>query len=91
MAAFANARYEEALSWARTTAAANRDWVSAWRVVAQSAAFLDLIEEARSAVRQILRLDPTMTITKMKAGSVVRGDHFEWGMDALRRAGLPEE
>jgi adenylate cyclase len=82
--------YGRALELARRSLQANRTHVSTLRVIAIAASELGRMEEARAAVTELLKLDPTLTVSGYLARSP--GRNFETGMiwaEALRRAKLP--
>jgi adenylate cyclase len=82
--------YGRALELARRSLLANRTHVSTLRVIAIAASELGRMEEARAAVIELLKLDPTLTVSGYLARSP--GRNFETGTiwaEALRRAKLP--
>ena len=88
---FARAQYEEAIEWAQRSCKVNPDHPWAYRALAASYAMLGRQEEARSALAEELRLEPDMTISKMKLEPwEAKPDFVERYFDALRKAGLPE-
>lgn len=89
-AALSARNYASALELARRSLQANRTHASTLRVIAIAASQLGRMEEARDAVAQLLRLDPSLTVSGYLARSPAR--NFETGMiwaEALRKAELP--
>jgi TolB-like protein/tetratricopeptide (TPR) repeat protein len=88
---FARGQYEEAIEWAQRSCKVNPDQPWAYRALAASYAMLGHQEEARSALAEELRLEPDMTISKMKLEPWdAKPDFVERYFDALHKAGLPE-
>jgi TolB-like protein/class 3 adenylate cyclase/tetratricopeptide (TPR) repeat protein len=85
----------EAVAWLRQCLEANRNYPIAHFQLAASLALLGSLEEARSAARAGLAIDPTFTIRRMRG--IVMSDHptFRAGSERIRRgmrmAGVPEE
>jgi len=82
--------YERALELARRSLQGNRTHVSTLRVIAIAASELGRMEEARDAVTELRKLDPSLTVSGYLARSPAR--NFETGAiwsEALRRADLP--
>ena len=82
--------YGRALELARRSLQANRTHVSTLRVIAIAASQLGRMEEARDAVTELRKLDPSLTVSGYLARSPAR--NFETGAiwsEALRRADLP--
>jgi adenylate cyclase len=89
-AALAARDYERAIELARASLKLNRAHASTLRVIAIAAAELGRLDEARAAVAQLLKLDPTLTVSGYLARSPA--GRYETGRlwaEALRRAGLP--
>ena len=83
--------YEEALAWARKTARRHPDNLPAHHVLAASAAQLGRRQEAEAAVRDVLEMDPALTIARLKEiYPVARYKNLEGFIEGLRKAGLPE-
>ena len=83
--------YETAASWAKKMIEGTPKFPGAWRILAASFANLGRLEEAKSAIKQLLMILPN---DNMKlARRIVPGaptecrEHF---FDGLRKAGLPE-
>jgi class 3 adenylate cyclase/tetratricopeptide (TPR) repeat protein len=83
-------RYDAALDLASRSLRANRMHISTLRVMAIAQHRLGMGDDARRTVQEILRLDPTFTISKYLARTpaepFVTGK--DWS-DALRQAGVP--
>ena len=86
---FGAERYDDVVSGADEAIRSNPDFAGLYRQRAAALAKLGRIEEARNDIKQVLRLDPDITI------KIMRGTPFwldvEPFLDALREAGLPEE
>jgi adenylate cyclase len=91
LASYAAGDYEDAVHWARRSAALNPRFVGNLRFLAASLAASGNIEEARQAGLDLLRVHPTFSAMRFAesyafkdpAKSQLFGEH-------LRRAGLPE-
>ncbi len=83
--------YEEALAWARKSARRHPDNLPAHHVLAASAAQLGRRQEAEAAVRDVLEMEPALTIARLKEiYPVARYKNLEGFIEGLRKAGLPE-
>ena len=85
--------YEEAVAWLRRSIEANRNYTAHfWLAVAL--AHLGRIEEAQSAAKAGLALDPTKTIRSWRARNAGGHPAFlaqqEHIFDGIRMAGVPE-
>ena len=84
-------QYSEAVSWARKALARNPRSTRALRILAMSLANLGELDKAAEVIREVLTVEPGLTIAKMRARL-----HFwpkgTWDRhaEALRLAGLPE-
>jgi tetratricopeptide (TPR) repeat protein len=84
-------RYEAALQWANRSLDLKPDYEFGYRTLAATYAQLGQMEKARAAVAEQLRLEPEMTVSRIREQSMgVRPDFRERWLNALRRAGLPE-
>jgi TolB-like protein len=89
--------YEQAVAWFRRSIEANRNHPSAFFQLSAALAQLGRLDEAHSAVKAGLALNPTFTISRARASwTVMTGDptvlaEFEPLFDGLRKAGVPEE
>jgi adenylate cyclase len=90
-AAFAAGDYREAVRLASSSLRANRMHVSTLRVLAMSHAELGLIEDAREYLKQVLAIEPTLTVSRYLSRSPSEGKRMaEICARALRTSGLPE-
>jgi class 3 adenylate cyclase/TolB-like protein len=90
-AALSAGDYEGAIDLARRSLRANRTHTSTFRVMAISQWQLGQHKEARDTVRELMRLEPTLTVSKWLERSP--SSDYEIGRvcaRALREAGVPE-
>ena len=89
--------WEEAAAWCRRAIEANRNYPAACFNLAAALAQLDRFDQARSAVRAGLALNPTLTVSRVRAAWTARSDDptflakVEQIFEGMRKAGLPEE
>jgi tetratricopeptide (TPR) repeat protein len=89
--------YEQAVAWFRRAIEANPNQPQPHFVLGATLALLGRIDEARSAVRAGLALNPAFTIARTRAAWTVLSDdptylaQLEGNLDGLRKAGLPEQ
>jgi tetratricopeptide (TPR) repeat protein len=89
--------WEQAAAWFRRSIEANRNFPAADFNLAAALALLGRLDEARSAVKAGLALNPTYTISRRRASWTARSDdptylaQLEPIFDGLRKAGLPEQ
>ena len=89
--------WEQAVAWFRRAIEANRNYPHAYFALAAALAQLGRLDEARSAVKAGLALNPTFTISRARAAWTARSDdptylaQLEPVLEGLRKAGLPEE
>ena len=89
--------YEQAVAWFRRAIEANRNHPNAWFHLAVALARLGRLDEARSAVKAGLALNPSFTVSRFHAVSTAFSDdptylaQREPILDGLRKAGVPEE
>ena len=89
--------YEQAVAWYRRAIEANRNYPQTYFSVAAALAQLDRLDEARSAVKAGLALNPTYTISRARAAWTAMSDDptyltsLEPILDGLRKAGVPEQ
>ena len=89
--------YEQAVAWCRRAIEANRNHPTAWFQLASALAQLGRVEEAHSAVKTGLTLDPAFTISRLRAASTAISDdptflaRTERILEGLRKAGVPEQ
>ncbi len=88
--------HEHAVAWFRRSKEANRNYPSAYFNLAASLAQLGRLNEANSAVKAGLALNPTYTVSRVRAAWTARSDdptyltQLEPILDAMRKAGVPE-
>ncbi len=89
--------YEQAVAWFRRALEANRNNPPAYFWLAAALAQLGRPDEARSAVKAGLALDPAFGISRARAAWTARSDdptylaQLEPILEGLRKAGLPEQ
>jgi TolB-like protein/predicted Zn-dependent protease len=88
---FVEGRFDEAASWAQKALTQNPRYAQALRVLAASLAKLGQRDKAAEVVREMLKLEPQLTISKLRARSMFH-EKSVWSelADGLRLAGLPE-
>ena len=88
--------YEQAVAWFRRAIEANRNNPPAYLNLAAALAQLGRLDEARSAVRVGLPLNPAYTVSRRRAAWTVQSDdptylaQLEPIFEAMRKAGVPE-
>jgi adenylate cyclase len=89
-AALSAQNYDRAVMLAKRSLKANRTHTSTWRALAISLVQLGRTDEARTAVKELQRLEPDLTVRTylMRNPSGVHTTGKIWS-DALRQAGLP--
>ena len=89
--------YEQAVAWFRRAIEANRNNPPAYLNLAAALAQLGRLDEARSAVRAGLALNPAYTVSRRRASWTAQSDdptylaQLEPIFDGMRKAGVPEE
>jgi tetratricopeptide (TPR) repeat protein len=89
--------YEQAVAWLRRAIEANRNYPIANFNLAAALAQLGRMDEARSAVKAGLALNPAFAISGVRAGWTAMSDYpaylaqLEPIFDGLRKAGVPEQ
>ena len=89
--------YEQAATWFRRSKEANRNYPSAHFNLAAALTQLGRLNEANSAVKAGLALDPAFSISRVRAARTARADdptyltQLEPLFDGMRRAGVPEQ
>ena len=89
--------YEEAVAWCRRAIEANRNFPHPHFVLGAALARLDRLDEARSAVKAGLALNPSFSISRARAAWTARSDdptylaQLEPIFEGLRKAGVPEQ
>ena len=89
--------WEQAAAWFRRSIEANRNWPLSHFVLAAAFAQLGRLDEARSAVKAGLALNPAFTLSRARAAWTAMSDDptFLAGLepifDGMRKAGVPEQ
>jgi TolB-like protein len=89
--------YEQAVAWCRRALEANRNYPPAYFSLAAALAQLGRLDEAHSAVKAGLALNPIYAISRARAFWIARSDdptylaQLEPILEGLRKAGVPEE
>jgi len=88
--------YEGAVRWGQGAVEANRNHATAFFALAAALAELNRLDEAHSAVKAGLALNPSYSVSRVRAASAFSDDpkylHYrERYYDALRKAGAPEQ
>ena len=89
--------WEQAVAWLRRAIEANRNFPQAYFWLAAALAQLGRHDEARSAVKAGLALNPTFAISRARAAYTARSDDptyiagLERILDGMRKAGVPEQ
>ena len=89
--------WEQAVAWFRRSIETNRNLPYANFVLAAALAQLGRLEEAHSAVKAGLALDPTFSISRSRAAWTTMSDNRTFlaqlapVLEGMRKAGLPEE
>jgi len=86
---FGAGRYDDVVRGADEAIRINPDFAGLYRQRAAALVMLGRIDEAREDIKQVLRLDPNITIKIMRVSPYWQD--IEPFLDALRQAGLPEE
>jgi adenylate cyclase len=85
-------RYEQAIEWAERALAAQPGYRPAFLVKVVASAQLGRIDEARDWLSRVLELEPGLTIARFKASvPFFPPESLARYVEALRKAGLPEE
>ena len=90
---FVAGRYSEAVEWADRGLREQPRFFSMLRVKAASYAHLGRIEEARDCLKQLLDLQPGLTIAGLKtfwAEMLMASDIVDAYVEGFRKAGLPK-
>jgi TolB-like protein/class 3 adenylate cyclase len=89
--------WDQAVAWCRRAIEVNRNFPLSFFQLAAALAQLGRLDEAHSAVKAGLALDPGFTVSRFRANVVARSDDptFLGGVQAilegLRKAGVPEQ
>jgi TolB-like protein len=91
IAAFVVEKYDEQVSWAKKATEAAPGFPGGWAHLAVGEAYLGHIENARAAMRQMLRVAPRATV-KLYGTAIParRPEDLERALEGLRKAGMPE-
>ena len=85
--------YEEGVDWLRRSIEANRNNPVSHGLLAAALAVLGRLEEARTAARAALTLNPQLTIARVRATFSSDNSYlaeYERMLEGLRKAGVPE-
>jgi tetratricopeptide (TPR) repeat protein len=80
----------EAVSWAQRAVLVARNPLT-YRALAASLAAADRIDEARAAMAELLRLQPSSCLQRSRGSNYKRPEDLQIYVDSLRKAGAPEE
>ena len=89
--------WEQAVAWCRRAIEANRNYPRAYFQLAAALAQLGRLDEARSAVKAGLALNPTFTVSRARVTWTARSDdptylaQLEPIFEGMRKAGVPEQ
>jgi tetratricopeptide (TPR) repeat protein len=89
--------YEQAVAWLRRSVEANRNYPLTIFHLAAALALLDRLDEAQSAVKAGLAVNPTFAISRVRASRTARTDdptylaQLKPIFEGLRKAGVPEQ
>ncbi len=85
---------EEAVEWFRRAIETNRNFSLTHFALAAALAQLGRLDEARSAAREGLALDPTFTVSRFRSGAASDNPTYLAQRvriyDGMRKAGVPE-
>jgi TolB-like protein len=90
VAFFAVGRFDEAVTWSERAVTQNRRFVVALRVLASALAKLGQRERAADVVQEILKIEPQLTVSALRANLTWDDGFRNKYCDGLRLAGLPE-
>ncbi len=89
--------YEQAVAWCRRAIEANRNYPHPHFVLGGALAQLGRLDEARSAVKSGLALNPAFSVSRARAAYTAMSDdpthlaQLERLLEGLRKAGVPEQ
>jgi TolB-like protein/class 3 adenylate cyclase len=89
--------WEEAVAWCRRSIEANRNFSFTHFALAAALAQVGRLDEAHSAVKAGLALDPTFTVSRTRASWTAMSDdptylaQLERYLEGMRKAGVPEQ
>jgi tetratricopeptide (TPR) repeat protein len=88
--------WEQAVAWCRRSIEANQNYSFAYLMLAAALAQLGRLDEARSAAKAGLALDPAFAVSRARAHWTAMSDNptylarTEAILEAMRKAGVPE-
>ena len=91
------ASYQQAVVWLRRAVEANRNYHFAYFWLASALAQLDRLDEAHSAVKAGLAINPVFSVSRARALWTAQSDdptylaQLEPIFEGMRKAGIPEE
>jgi adenylate cyclase len=80
----------EAVSWLRKSAQENPRHAHTFLVLGSALAHAGQMEEAQSAIRRLLELNPKTSVSWQRQRRLLREDDSEYLLEGARLAGLPE-
>jgi tetratricopeptide (TPR) repeat protein len=89
--------WEQAIAWYRRSIEGNRNFPYIYFVLGVGLAQLGRLDEARSASKAGLALNPTFTVTRFRAAWTAMSDdptylsQLEPSLEGMRRVGVPEQ
>ena len=89
LACFAARRFDETVSWSEKALTQNRRFVVALRILASALAKLGQREQAADVVQEILKIDPHLTVSALRANRTWEAGFRNQHCEGLRLAGLP--
>jgi TolB-like protein len=90
-------RWQQAIAWYRRSIEANRNFPYIYFILGTALAQLGRLDEARSAIKAGLALNPTFTVTRFYTAWAAMSDdpiylsQFEAILEGMRRAEVPEQ
>jgi Flp pilus assembly protein TadD len=90
-------QWEQAVAWFRRAIEVNRNYAHLHFVLAAALAQLGRFDEAHSAVKGGLALNPAFTVSRLRANLATRSENptylarAEPIFEGMRKAGIPEE
>jgi adenylate cyclase len=87
---YVSGNYDDAVSWARMSAAHNSGNLSNLRALICSLVAVGQMEQAREMAGRMLRTDPEFHLGRFRARTPLRGEIRDRFAEHLRKAGLPD-
>ena len=90
-------RWEQAIAWYRRSIEANRNFPYIYFMLSAGLAQVARLDEARSAIKAGLALNPAFTVTRFHAAWAAMSDdptylsQLEPSLEGMRKAGVPEQ